>query len=72
MSSKGQIVLMRGIREKLGLKAGDKLVETVQDNSIVLRPLKSTRELFGALKNSNGFKGKSTEDIVAEVDGGWR
>jgi bifunctional DNA-binding transcriptional regulator/antitoxin component of YhaV-PrlF toxin-antitoxin module len=63
---------MKGIREKLGLKAGDKLVETVRDNSIVLRPVKSTKELFGALKNFKGFKGKSTEEIVAEIDGSWK
>ena len=72
MSSKGQIVLMKGIREKMGLKAGDKLVETVQENSIVLRPVKSTKELFGALKNSKGFVGKNTDDIVAEINGGWK
>ncbi|MFH1054705.1 MAG: AbrB/MazE/SpoVT family DNA-binding domain-containing protein [Candidatus Altiarchaeota archaeon] len=72
LSSKGQIVLMKGVRDKLGLKAGDKLVETVQENSIVLRPVKSTKELFGVLKNSNGFRGKSTEDIVAEIDSGWK
>jgi len=71
LSSKGQIVLMKGIREKMGLKAGDKLIERIEDNRIVLKPVAPLSELFGSLKDEGDFKGKKTDEIMAEIKRGW-
>ena len=71
LSSKGQVVLRREIRDKLGLKAGDKFIEFVKDDEVVLKPVRSTEELFGVLKDSREFCGKRTEEIVREIDEGW-
>ena len=38
ISTKGQIVLPRLIRRKLGLRPGDQLETTVKDGNIVLKP----------------------------------
>jgi len=71
LSSKGQIVLMKGIRDKMGLKAGDRFIEKVENNQIVLKPVKPLAEMFGSLKNEGDFKGKTTDEIVAEIKKGW-
>lgn len=39
LSSKGQITIPKAIRERLGITAGDRVVLTVEDGAIVLRPL---------------------------------
>ena len=71
LSSKGQIVLMKSVRDKLGLKAGDKFIEKVENDQIVLKPVKSLVEMFGSLRNEGDFKGKTTEEIMAEIKKGW-
>ncbi|MFH0862761.1 MAG: AbrB/MazE/SpoVT family DNA-binding domain-containing protein [Candidatus Altiarchaeota archaeon] len=71
LSSKGQIVLIKDIREKLGLKAGDKFIEKVENDQIVLKPVKPLAELFGSLRNEGDFKGKTTEEIMTEIKTGW-
>ena len=40
LSSKGQIVIMREIRKKLGMKGGEKLLGLTCDGDIVLRKVK--------------------------------
>jgi bifunctional DNA-binding transcriptional regulator/antitoxin component of YhaV-PrlF toxin-antitoxin module len=62
---------MKSVRDKLGLKAGDKLIESVHENSVILRPVRLTQDLFGVLKNSKSFKGKTTDEIMAEINSGW-
>ena len=38
LSTKGQIVLPRAIREKLGLRPGTKFTPRIEDGEIVLKP----------------------------------
>ena len=40
VSSKGQIVIPKAVREKLGVKAGEKLLVVSRDKEIVLRKAK--------------------------------
>lgn len=70
LSSKGQVVISKEIREQLGLKEKQKLLETVEDGKIVLRPVPSLHSLGGALKDSPLGK-KSTDQIMREIDEGW-
>lgn len=39
MSEKGQIVIPKEVREKLGIKAGGKLAVIVKDDEIILRKI---------------------------------
>ena len=43
LSSKGQIVLPQGIRQTLGLQEGDKLEISLQDQTVLLTPLRAER-----------------------------
>lgn len=43
LSSKGQIVLPQGIRRTLGLQEGDKLEISMQDQTVLLTPLRAER-----------------------------
>ncbi|RKX82668.1 MAG: hypothetical protein DRP57_09445 [Spirochaetes bacterium] len=40
LSTKGQIVIPQGIREKLGLESGAKLIVIQEGDSILLKPIK--------------------------------
>jgi AbrB family looped-hinge helix DNA binding protein len=42
LSSKGQVVLPKLIREKLGLQEGDTLTVTLEENSVRLTPTPTT------------------------------
>ena len=70
LSSKGQVVISKEIRDRLGLKEKQKFRETVVDGKIVLAPVPSLYSLGGALKDSPLGK-KSTEQIMKEIDEGW-
>ncbi len=43
LSSKGQIVLPQGIRQMLGLQEGDKLEVALQDQTVLLTPVRAER-----------------------------
>jgi len=55
MSSKGQTVIPKAIRERLGLQPGDALDFVVQDDGdVVLRPaLEDVRRLKGVLRRAS-------------------
>lgn len=56
ISSKGQVVIPREVREKLGLKEGEELeVRVLEDNSLVLKRIESGswRRWRGALKGTD-------------------
>lgn len=51
MTSKGQVTVPREIRDRLGLKSGDKMVFTMlSDGTVVMRPkIRRLSELAGTL-----------------------
>lgn len=49
ISDKGQITLPARIRKKLGIKPRSQVVVTVRDGEVLLRPLRSIRDLAGSL-----------------------
>jgi AbrB family looped-hinge helix DNA binding protein len=69
LSSKGQIVISREIREELGLKPRQTLVEEVDGGKIVLTPIPRPSKLRGSLKSV--AKHKSVEEISRWIDEGW-
>ena len=66
LSSKGQIVLPRDLREALGLNEGDRVTVTLEDDHITLRPIRSSpphnwRQWRGCLAGTNAL-----QDHIAE------
>jgi len=49
VSSKGQITLPVDVRRKLGIKANSRVEIATGDGSVIIRPLRSVRELAGIL-----------------------
>jgi antitoxin PrlF len=66
MSSKGQVTIPQEVRERLGLRAGDRVEFVKEDGRTVLRPMReqvpSFREFIGILPYF-----KSREEINAWV-----
>ncbi|MFC1623580.1 AbrB/MazE/SpoVT family DNA-binding domain-containing protein [Patescibacteria group bacterium] len=50
ITSKGQIVVPKYIREVLGVKAGNKLILNLEDNKVVLEAPKDIVDLAGFFK----------------------
>lgn len=75
VSTKGQVILPKAIREQLHWPAGTRLVVENTDGGVTLRPLTepfaatNAKDVFGSLPH--GGKPKSVEDmeagIIAEV-----
>jgi len=62
VSSKGQIVLPKAIREKFGIKEGDELEVLDFGNEIVIVPIKKDIKLRGLVK----FE-KPAKEILQEI-----
>jgi antitoxin PrlF len=65
VSSKGQITLPAKIRQKLGIRSKDKVQFFVRDNEIVIKTLRSFRELRGSIAPRKGDERKAVRDAVA-------
>lgn len=63
LTSKGQITVPKDVRERLGLKSGDRVVFEFKGNSVHLRveKSKSLKELKGSLPANKAYTGKETE-----------
>lgn len=55
VSTKGQVVIPKVVRDGLGLKVGAKLDVAVEDGRIILSPvdLRTSEELYGRFKGSD-------------------
>ncbi len=69
MSIKGQVVISKDIRIKLGLKPRDKFTERVKNNRIILERVPSVDELKTSWKKA--MKGRTTKQIMKGIDEGW-
>ena len=49
MSSKGQLVIPRAIREQLQLKAGTKFAVELNQNQIILKPVFDTKQIYAVI-----------------------
>ena len=63
LTSKGQITIPKEIREKLGLKKGDKLVLIEKDGNVILRKVSLEEIRQKALENYESGDTLSHEDV---------
>lgn len=68
LSSKGQIVIAKPIRDKLGLVQNQQFIERIEGKTIVLEPLPKLTDLGGVLK---GKSKKTVEEMMREAGEGW-
>lgn len=68
LTSKGQLTLPKKVRDKLGLKTGDRLSLEVEGDSLRLtvERRKSLEELKGSLPGRREYKGKEAERREAQ------
>ncbi|ODS42031.1 MAG: hypothetical protein MSIBF_01400 [Candidatus Altiarchaeales archaeon IMC4] len=69
LSGNWQICLVKGVREKLGLKPRMRFIETIEDDRIVLKPIRSFTEVGASLKGLSC--GKTTQDLINELKRDW-
>ena len=67
VSSKGQIVLPSDIREDLKIDKGQKMVVTVHNGVILMKPVKKLSEMKGVLKMSK----KETRSVINKSRKEW-
>ncbi len=75
ISTKGQIVIPQGIREKLGLEPGTKLIVIQEGDSILLKPIKLPKKeqfkklisLGDKIRNKLELKEDDIEKAIAMV-----
>ena len=66
VSSKGQITLPVKIRALLGIRSKDKVQLIIRNNEVVIKPLRSFRELKGSLQKKEGDPRKVARDAAAK------
>jgi AbrB family looped-hinge helix DNA binding protein len=71
VSGKGQVVIPKGVRDRLGLRAGDELSVNVQDGKIVLRkrPESYTDYMWGL--HGDAWKGVDATEYVDREREAW-
>jgi AbrB family looped-hinge helix DNA binding protein len=69
VSSKGQIVIPRKVRKKLGVKGGEKLLVLTRDGDILLRKTKeaSIEDIAEKIEKATSEKSIDVDAIVAEA-----
>ena len=69
VSSKGQIVIPRDIRKKLGMKGGEKLLVLTRDGDILLRKTKelSLDDIAERIDKVTKAEGIDVDKLVAEA-----
>ena len=67
LTSKGQLTLPKDVRERLGLKSGDRVVFEFEGDSVRLKVEKhrSLEELKGSLPATREYQGKEAEREAA-------
>jgi antitoxin PrlF len=67
LTSKGQLTVPKDVRDRLGMKSGDRVVFEVENDSVRLRieHRKSLGELMGSLPATRKYPGKEAERDAA-------
>lgn len=74
LSTKGQIIIPKRIREALGLRPGAKFIVELEEDKVVLRPVKEdiAQRLYGRYRKSDFLEDLEEEHREeVERDIGW-
>lgn len=66
VSSKGQVTLPAKVRKKLGIRSKDKIQFLIRENEIIIKPLRSFRELRGTINPKKGDPLKTAHEAAAK------
>jgi AbrB family looped-hinge helix DNA binding protein len=73
LSKKGQVVIPQEIREKMGIKIGEKLIIFIRgDETVMLTPQKYAEYTCGLMKGTWGSTKKEVEEYINEERGSWK
>jgi len=73
LSRKGQFVIPKDVREALGVREGDELLVTLEDNRVVLtRPRAYARATRGLLKGTWGRNKAAVRRYLDKERRAWR
>jgi AbrB family looped-hinge helix DNA binding protein len=68
VSSKGQVVIPKGVRSRLGLKKGDKLLAYLKGDLLLIRKVREEESLLSILAASSRRKAASMKISRMEVE----
>ena len=67
ITSKNQITIPKYIVNELNAEMGDKLIVSLKDNLIILKPTKSVMDdLYASVSIPKHLKGKDIDDVIKE------
>lgn len=69
VTSKGQVTIPKGVRDALGLHAGDELLFRVERSGAVMAKTPDFLELAGTVAVPAGKRGSSWDEVVARTRG---
>lgn len=73
LSKNGQVVIPQEIREKMGIKTGERLVIFIRgDETVMLTPQKYAEYTCGLMKGTWGSTKKEVEEYINEERGSWK
>ena len=73
LSKKGQVVIPQEIREKMGIKTGEKLIIFIRgDETVMLTPQKYAEYTCGLMKGTWGSTKREVEEYINEERGSWK
>jgi len=68
VSSKGQVVIPKGVRSRLGLKKGDRLLAYLKGDLLLIRKVREEESLLAILSASSRRKAASMKISRMEVE----
>jgi AbrB family looped-hinge helix DNA binding protein len=71
ISKNNQVTVPRAVRERLGLKPGDKIIYEIEGDSIILKAQPSALSAFGSLKIPDEMKGKTFKEEREGARAAW-
>ncbi len=67
MTTKGQITIPAAMRKRLGLRRGDEVAFTIEDNKVVITPVQKDLEAaFGMVKATRSVSLKNMEKVIRQ------
>lgn len=72
VTSKGQVTIPKGVRERLGIEEGEDVEFTVnEDGTVTLRPQKSPREELDEVRERLSSLDVDVDELIRESKQAW-